>query len=61
MTLWDTMRAVKHIGDEETHLGLFQFVKGSLQTLQDVDDDFDVVLVLLENAFDFGQYLPPDG
>lgn len=42
------------------HLGLFQFVKSSLQTLQNVDDDFDVVLVLLKDAFDFRQDLPPN-
>lgn len=43
-----------------SHLGLFQLVKRPLQTLQHVDDDFDVVLVLLEHALDFGQDLPTD-
>lgn len=43
------------------HLRLFQLVKSALQTLQDVNDDLNVVLVLLEHPLDFRQNLPPDG
>lgn len=47
--------------EDNAHLGLVQFVKSALQALQDVDDDFYVVLVLLEHPFDFRQNLPSDG
>lgn len=51
--------SIKLIPLIEIHLRFVQFVKSPFQTLKDIDNYFDVVLVLLENSFDFWQDLPP--
>lgn len=43
-----------------SNLGLVQFIESTLETLQHVDNDFDVVLVLLKHPLDLWQDLPAD-